>query len=45
MSDDHTTVQSTDPWELELAIDLDDERLHATLDGDLSLVETRRTTV
>ena len=45
VSDDHTTVQSTDPWELELAIDLDDERLHATLDGDLSLVETRRTTV
>ncbi|WP_049999045.1 winged helix-turn-helix domain-containing protein [Halococcus sediminicola] len=42
VSDDHTTVQSTDPWELELAIDLDDERFHATLDGDLSLVETRR---
>ncbi|WP_435076687.1 winged helix-turn-helix domain-containing protein [Halococcus sp. AFM35] len=42
VSDDHTTVCSTDPWELELAIDLDDERLRATLDGGLSLVETRR---
>jgi DNA-binding transcriptional ArsR family regulator len=45
VSDDLTTVRSTDPWELELAIDLDDERLHATLDGDLSLVETRRSTI
>jgi hypothetical protein len=42
VSDDHTTVRASDPWELELAIDLDDERLHATLDGDLSLVDTRR---
>jgi hypothetical protein len=45
VSDDHTTVRASDPWELELAIDLDDERLYATLDGDLSLVETRRTGV
>ncbi|GAA0456975.1 ArsR family transcriptional regulator [Halococcus dombrowskii] len=45
VSDDLTTVRSTDPWELELAIDLDDERLHATLDGDLSLVETRRSAI
>lgn len=43
VSDDHTTMNSVDPWELEVAIELDDERLSATLDGDLSLVETRRT--
>jgi hypothetical protein len=42
VSDDHTTVRSTDPWGLEIVIDLNDERLHATLDGDLSLVDTYR---
>jgi hypothetical protein len=43
VSDDHTTVRSTDPWELEIDIALGDERLRATLDEDLALVETRRT--
>jgi hypothetical protein len=43
VSDDHTTVRSTDPWELEIDLVLGDERLRATLDGDLSLVDTRRT--
>lgn len=43
VSDDHTTVRSTDPWELDVAITLDGETLRATLDGDLTLVETRRT--
>ncbi|PSQ51174.1 ArsR family transcriptional regulator [Halobacteriales archaeon SW_12_67_38] len=43
VSDDHTTVRSTDPWELEIDVALGDERLRATLDEDLALVETRRT--
>jgi hypothetical protein len=43
VSDDHTTVRSTEPWELEIDVALDDERLQATLDGGLSLVDTRRT--
>ena len=42
VSDDHTTVRSTDPWELEIDVALGDERLRATLDEDLALVETRR---
>ncbi|WP_049902983.1 DUF7351 domain-containing protein [Halococcus agarilyticus] len=43
VSDDHTTVCSTDPWELGIDIALGDERLRATLDEDLALVDTRRT--
>ncbi|EMA53374.1 MULTISPECIES: DUF7351 domain-containing protein [Halococcus] len=42
VSDDYTTVRSDEPWELEIDIVLDDERLRATLDGDLALVDSQR---
>jgi hypothetical protein len=43
VSDDATAVRSTDPWEIEVAIELDGETLWATLDGDLTLVDAERT--
>ncbi|PSP74800.1 ArsR family transcriptional regulator [Halobacteriales archaeon QS_3_64_16] len=43
VSDDHTEVRSTEPWRLDVTITLGEETLEATLDGDLSLVETERT--
>ncbi|PSP63427.1 ArsR family transcriptional regulator [Halobacteriales archaeon QH_8_64_26] len=43
VSDDHTEVRSTEPWQLDVTITLGDETLEATLDGDLSLVDAERT--
>jgi len=40
VSDAPVTVRSRDPWRLDVAIDLDDERLTVTLDGDLQIVAT-----
>jgi hypothetical protein len=43
VSDDHTTVRSTNPWRLAVTITLGAESLRATLDGDLNLVDAERT--
>ena len=43
VSDDHTTIRSTDPWRLDVTITLGDDSLRATLDGDLNLIEAQRT--
>lgn len=45
VSDDFTTIRSTNPWRLDVSITLDDEKFRATLDGDLNLIETHRTDV
>jgi len=43
VSEEPVAVRSTDPWRLDVAIDLAGERLTATLDGDLQVVATERT--
>ncbi|WP_132056742.1 winged helix-turn-helix domain-containing protein [Halorussus amylolyticus] len=42
VSDEHTTVVSTDPWEIRIEIALDDEVLRVTLDGNLDVLELER---
>nr|WP_222920363.1 ArsR family transcriptional regulator [Natrinema sp. SYSU A 869] len=42
VSDDSTTVRSTDPWRLDMSIPLGDEVLEFTLDGKLSVIESQR---
>jgi len=42
VTDEHTGVASEDPWRLRVTIELDDEELVATLDGDLAVVSTER---
>lgn len=42
VSDDCTTVRSTDPWRFDVEIAVESETLCPTLDGDLNLVECRR---
>jgi len=42
VTDAHTEVASEDPWRLRVTIELDDEELVATLDGDLAVVSTER---
>jgi hypothetical protein len=41
VSDEYTTVRSTDPWRIEVSVTRGDESLNVVLDGDLSVVETR----
>jgi hypothetical protein len=43
VSDDHTTIRSTDPWQLDVIITLGDDSFRVTLDGDLTLVDAERT--
>ena len=42
VTDEHTEVESEDPWRLRVTIELDGEALVATLDGDLAVVGTER---
>ena len=42
VTDEHTGVESEDPWRLRVTIALDGEALIATLDGDLAVVGTER---
>ncbi|RBI63312.1 ArsR family transcriptional regulator [halophilic archaeon] len=42
VSDEYTTVLSTDPWKIRVTIPLDDEELRVTLDGDLAVLGTER---
>lgn len=37
VDDGHTTVRSREPWRVDVAIEMDDERLRATFDGDARL--------
>jgi hypothetical protein len=42
VSDAHTTVEREDPWRVRVDVELEGETLSATLDGSLSVVETKR---
>lgn len=42
VSDDHTTVRSADPWDIEVAILLGGEELRIALDGDLAVTGVER---
>jgi hypothetical protein len=42
VSDERTTIRSVEPWDIELSIPLDGERLRVTLDGDLVVTEIER---
>jgi hypothetical protein len=44
VSDDHTVVRATDPWEVAVSITHDDDTLGVTLDGDLAVTEIERET-
>lgn len=43
VTDDHLTVDSTDPWRLTITVPLDGDTLSLTLDGSLGVVESDRT--
>lgn len=45
ITDRHTTVVSTEPWLARVAIRLGDEELSATVDDELTVTETERTTI
>lgn len=42
VDDGNTTVCSDDPWRIRVSIPLDDEVLHVTLDGDMSVLDIER---
>jgi DNA-binding transcriptional ArsR family regulator len=42
LSDNHTTVRSRDPWEVELSVTRDGETLELVVDETLNVVETAR---
>jgi len=42
VDDGPVTVLSEDPWRLRVDVEVDDERLRVTVDGDLNVVETVR---
>ena len=42
VSDDYTTVRSTDPWRIDASVPLEDETLEITLDGALDVLESQR---
>lgn len=42
VSDEHTTVRSTNPWQLTVTIPLNDEQLTMDIDDDLQVTETQR---
>lgn len=42
VTDEHTTVHSRAPWEVEFTLPIDDERLRVVLDGDMNVVERQR---
>jgi hypothetical protein len=44
VSDDHTVVRATDPWEVAVSITHDGDTLGVTLDGDLAVTEIARGT-
>lgn len=44
VSDDHTTVRATDPWEVAVSIAHDGDTLGVTPDGDLAVTEIARGT-
>lgn len=43
MTDQHTEIESRDPWRVAFDLSLDDERLRLVLDEDLSVLERERT--
>lgn len=45
VSDTGVSVESDDPWRIEVTIPLDDECLRVHLDGNLSILDTERTAV
>lgn len=42
VSDEYTTVRSTDPWRIDVSVRLRGEALTVTLDGQLRIVDSRR---
>jgi len=42
VDDEYATVESTDPWRVEVRVPVADEALHVTLDGDLTVLDTER---
>ena len=44
VSDEHTTVRSREPWEIEVTMVLGGEQFRVTLDGDLTVTDTERRT-
>ncbi|WP_266078874.1 winged helix-turn-helix domain-containing protein [Haladaptatus caseinilyticus] len=42
VSDEHTTIRSDGPWEIEVTIPLADDELRVVVDGDLNVVEIGR---